>query len=216
MGPTTSPSARRLGRSGRPGAHRARARLSGESRSIARASRIPSSASASRTAAPVRPGRCARAPRRRGAACISRRRSALTHSRRPGPGRRVRRGGKATNVGRGAKGRARKGCGPLAGGAAVFGAWRRPTYSTSRSLPRSILIGLSRGSMSARGPRHAPRALRHWHLCTTCLRSLPASEPLIHSLPRCFTWCRQRMSTFTTKIVSVTSKAEHHIWEALS
>jgi len=175
-GPLSSPSSRSLGGSGRPAVRRARSRLSGGSRSIARASRIPSSASASRTAAPVRPGRCAHGPSRQGAACICRRRNALTRSRRPGPGMPVRRGGNTTNAGRESKGRSRKGCGPLACGAPVVGAWRKPPYSTWPPLPRSIAIALSRGSTSARGPRRAPRAVRHWRLCTTSPQRPPRVE----------------------------------------
>jgi hypothetical protein len=115
MGPMISPSSRSTGSSGRPAVRRARSRPAGGSIAIARASRIPSSASASRIAAPVRPGRGARGRRRRGAACISRRRSVLKPSKRPGPGMRVRRGGNATNVGRGG------GEGTLSQGVRAFG-----------------------------------------------------------------------------------------------
>jgi transposase len=92
-------------------------------------------------------------------------------------------GGSSITAVRGSKGRSHKGCGPLACGAPGFGAWRRPTYSTSRSRPRSISTGLWRGSTSARGPRHAPRALRHWRLCTTSLQRPPRSEQCTYSSP---------------------------------
>src|SRR5215475_7957198 len=50
--------------------------------------------------------------------------------------------------------------------------------------PRSISIGLSPCWKSVHGPRHGPRALRHWRLCMTCPRRPPPSELRPDSSPQ--------------------------------
>src|SRR5262249_51842400 len=73
------------------------------------------------------------------------------------------------------KGRSPRGSVPLASDGPGMGAWQRPTCSTSPSPPRSISIGLWRGSTTAHGRRRAPPVSPPSRLPT---RSSPVRPPL--------------------------------------
>jgi transposase len=99
---------------------------------------------------PVRP--CCTRAEHTGRGYASRPRPSTRHWQRRRPGLRARKASNFISGGRVSKGRSPRGSVPLACAGPGIGAWRRPTCSTSRSPPRSILTALSHGSTSAHGP----------------------------------------------------------------